>query len=83
MGGKVRWQRVRKGLPVSGITEIYPSSFATTKKYPGAFDGRKAPPGEAEPRAVKCAQCAFPIEDTAEIDACPFCESDNFLGRRL
>jgi rubrerythrin len=79
----IRRERTRKGLPVDGIEEEYPSQYAGSTKYPEPEDRRRPQPGEQEPRAIKCGQCGFPIEDYSEISACPFCESDNFLGRNL
>lgn len=61
---------------------IYPSQYATSKRYP--TDRARlvgVPASEQEPRAIKCAQCGLPIEDYGKIRTCPFCSSDNFLGK--
>ena len=81
---KIRWQKIRKKYGAPSLPKhIYPSQYATSTKYPGAFDGRVPPRGQREQRTWKCAQCGAPLEDTAELDKCWFCESDNFRGRKL
>lgn len=60
--------------------QIYPSVYATSQIYPNQHLGGSGT--EAEPEALKCAQCGAPIEDALAISECWFCLSDNFRGRR-
>lgn len=77
-----RFERRRAGGRQRGVTQIYPSSFATDRRYPS--EGPRPGAGEdAETDAVKCAQCAAPIESAAALNTCWNCGSDNFLGRRF
>jgi rubrerythrin len=67
----------------SGVMDIYPSEYATTRKYPTLSGSQLVPAENVEPGAIKCAQCGLPIEDHRAIATCPFCGSDNFLGRKF
>lgn len=68
---------------MSGVRQIYPSSFATSRVYPNSDLMHQGAAEDAEAAAVKCAQCGAPIEDANDISACWHCTSDNFLGAAL
>ena len=36
---------------------------------------------DREPRAIRCFQCGQPVEDYSAYVECPFCGSDNMLGK--
>lgn len=76
-----RFTRLPRGTKPANVVECYPSEFGGVRhRY--QTDAR-APAEDREPRAYKCYQCGLPIEDVDEVSVCPFCGSDNILGRRL
>lgn len=67
------------GVKTDKVRSIYPTwSGGVRKSYATRGD---APDEDREPRAIACFQCGQPIEDFGSITECPFCESDNFLGK--
>lgn len=77
----IRHTRIGKRARPTNVVEIYPSPSGGRRRRDRA--PKHASAEDREPRAIRCYQCGQPIEDYAEIDACPFCDSDNMLGRKL
>jgi len=66
-----------------GHAECWPSPEARLKGQKFYTSGIDAVGEQIESRFVTCAQCAMPIEDYSAVSTCPFCETDNILGKKF
>ena len=74
------WTRQRR-REVTNVAQIYPQRSGGDLGSDRTVG--RATQEDREPRAIRCYQCGQPVEDYAEIETCPFCESDNMLGKQL
>jgi len=81
MGGITERQPGLREREATGVADIYPAPGAGGDYAKLGPLNERIPATDAEPRALCCAQCGQPIEDSSAIATCLSCGSDNFKGR--
>jgi rubrerythrin len=79
----VRQTRTRIPNAPTNAKKVYPTKFALAHRGEEPKPRHDLATAASEQSiAIRCFQCGSQIENPSARSVCPFCDSDNFRGRR-